>query len=91
MPSEKMRARLPSPWKEFLAELDEMLVEPLALHCVGGFVLVYFYRLSRTTSDIDYRSAVPANLNLSEAAGEGSALHRKYGICLHSAPVVESS
>jgi len=27
---------LPSPWKEFLSELDSMLPEPLDLHCIGG-------------------------------------------------------
>jgi hypothetical protein len=33
-----------------------------------------FYGLPRPTGDIDYYSAVPANLNLIEMAGEGSAL-----------------
>jgi hypothetical protein len=32
----------PSPWKEFLAELDSMLKEQLELHCIGGFVLTFF-------------------------------------------------
>jgi hypothetical protein len=41
-----------------------MLKEPLELHCIGGFVICYFYGLPRTTGDIDYHSAVPANLNL---------------------------
>src|SRR5882762_9083294 len=60
---------LPSPWKEFLSELDSMLPEPLDLHCIGGFVICYFYGLPRPTGDIDYYSAVPANLNLIEMAG----------------------
>jgi hypothetical protein len=60
-----------------------MLKEPLELHCIGGFVICYFYGLPRTTGDIDYYSAVPANLNLVDLAGEGSALANKYKIRLH--------
>jgi hypothetical protein len=77
MPSEKGVDELPSPWREFLRELDESLSEPLKLHCIGGFVLVYFYGYSRTTGDIDYCSAVPANLNLEEVAGQSSPVHPK--------------
>jgi|SRR5215472_7218530 len=79
---------LPSPWKEFLTEIDEALDEPLHLHCIGGFVVAYFYGLPRATGDIDYSAAVPANFNLMEAAGEGSKLHKKYGLCLHKVSVV---
>ncbi len=78
---------LPSPWKEFLSELDSILPEPLDLHCIGGFVICYFYGLPRPTGDIDYYSAVPANLNLIEMAGEGSALAKKYKIQLHHVAV----
>jgi hypothetical protein len=67
---------LPSPWIEFLTELDQMLEAPLELHCIGGFILVYFYGLPRSTGDIDYYSAVPANVNLPEMAGEGSKLQQ---------------
>jgi hypothetical protein len=77
-----------SPWKEFLDEIDRMLSEPLELHCVGGFVITHFYGSPRTTADIDYWTAVPANLNLIEVAGEGSPLHKKYGVCLHKAAVM---
>lgn len=55
---------LPSPWLEFLAELDEALSEPLSLHCIGGFVMSFSYGLPRPTGDIDYYTAVPANLDL---------------------------
>jgi len=78
---------VPSPWKEFLAEVDGMLSESLELHCVGGFVVTNFYGFSRTTGDIDYYAAVPANFNLIEVAGEGSPLHKKYGIGFHKAAV----
>jgi hypothetical protein len=30
-----------------------MLKEPLQLHCIGGFVICYFYGLPRVTGDID--------------------------------------
>lgn len=69
---------LPSPWIEFLTDLDQMLEAPLELHCIGGFILVYFYGLPRSTGDIDYYSAVPADVNLPGMAGEGSALHKKH-------------
>jgi len=66
MAVEDVGGPLASPWNEFLIELDGTLNEPLELHCIGGFVLVHFYGLPRTTGDIDYYSAVPANLNLDE-------------------------
>lgn len=47
-----------SPWKEFLAELDGKLTEPVALHCIGGFVVCFFYGLQRITADIDFYTAV---------------------------------
>jgi Nucleotidyltransferase of unknown function (DUF6036) len=87
MPSERGVDELPSPWREFLSVLDESLSEPLELHCIGGFVLVYFYGYPRTTGDIDYCSAVPANLNLEEVAGQSSPLHKKYGVWLHRVAV----
>jgi len=64
-----------------------MLGESLELHCIGGFALVHFYGFPRTTADIDYCSAVPANLNLEEVAGQGSALHKKHGVWLHRVAV----
>ena len=82
-----MRERLPSPWREFLTELDQLLEAPLELHCIGGFVLVYFYGLPRSTGDIDYYSAIPANASLPKMAGEGSELHKKYKVALHKVAV----
>jgi len=54
-----------------------MLKEPLQLHCIGGLVICYFYGLPRVTGDIDYYTAVPANLNLLDIAGEGSELSQQ--------------
>jgi hypothetical protein len=78
---------LPSPWKDFLGELDHLLTGPLALHCMGGFVLVYFYGLPRTTGDIDYYSSIPSDVNLVELAGNGSALHKRHRVYLHKVTV----
>jgi hypothetical protein len=79
---------LPSPWKEFLLEIDSMLREPLELHCIGGFVICHFYGLPRSTGDIDYYTAVPADFNLIEVAGEGSPLAEKYKVCLHRVAII---
>lgn len=59
MTAKQVKKRLMSPWAEFLAKLDGMLTEPPELRCIGGFVLVHFYGLPRTTGDIDYVRAVP--------------------------------
>jgi hypothetical protein len=83
MPANRKTGEFPSPWREFLAELDGMLAEPLELHCIGGFVLTFYYGLPRTTGDIDYFTAIPANLNLDEIAGQDSPLHRKHKVWLH--------
>lgn len=87
MPVSLQTHPLPSPWKEFLSELDDMLTEQLELHCIGGFVLTFFYCLTRTTGDIDYYAAVPANLNLDGMAGQGSILHQKHKVWLHRVAV----
>jgi len=78
---------LPTPWKEFLSELDTRLTEPIVLHCVGGFVVCFFYGLPRTTADIDYCTAIPANVNLDEIAGQESALAKKHKVWLHRVTV----
>jgi uncharacterized nucleotidyltransferase DUF6036 len=76
-----------SPWLEFLTELDSKLTEPVELHCIGGFVMCHFYGLARSTADIDYYTAVPANLDLDDVAGEGSALAKKHKVWLHRVTV----
>jgi hypothetical protein len=87
MPAKTLGGPLPSPWREFLAEVDGILEEPLKLHCIGGFVFAHFYGLPRTTGDIDYYTAVPANFNLDQVAGQGSPLHQKYKVWLHRVAV----
>jgi len=77
------RMQLPSPWPQFLEELDGLLVEPVELHCIGGFVLVFFYGVPRTTGDLDYYSAIPTSVDLPEIAGEQSDLAKKHKVWLH--------
>jgi len=72
----------PSPWREFLKELDTLLDEPFELHCIGGFAVVVGYGLPRSTNDLDYRTAVPYNRvnDLQQIAGPGSALAKKHKV-----------
>ena len=77
-----MPAELAGPWRAFLDDLDENLTEPVALHCLGGFVVTVVYGLPRPTGDIDVMSVVPgASLApLVTVAGERSSLHRTHGV-----------
>lgn len=77
-----MLSDIPSPWKEFLAELDSLLDEPIRLDCIGGFAVVTGYGLVRATNDLDYRTILPFNRiqDLQLLAGAQSALARKYGV-----------
>lgn len=78
---------LPSPWPEFLADVDQSLSEPVELHCVGGFVLAIVYGIPRTTADIDYISVIPHHAieELDRIAGEDSALAKKHKVWIHVA------
>ena len=69
------------PWSSFFTEIDNSLHEELALHCLGGFVMTMLYGLDRPTADVD---VLPLGVNsatesLMRLAGEGSALHKKWG------------
>ena len=79
----------PEPWRSFFDELDQLLPEPVALHCLGGFVLIHVYGVARTTNDIDFISLVPSPLRqtLSELAGAGSSLHRRHNVYLDAVTV----
>jgi hypothetical protein len=78
---------LPSPWHEFLAEVDQSLSEPVELHCVGGFVPTAVYGIPRTTADLDYISVIPyhAMQDLEKIAGEYSELRKKHKVWVHAA------
>jgi hypothetical protein len=78
---------LSSPWREFLAELDAALPESVDLHCIGGFVVNAYCGLPRPTGDIDYYTAIPADVNLDAIAGRGSTLAKKHGVYLQRVAV----
>jgi len=83
-------AELPSPWRDFLTDLDDLVAEPVALHCLGGFVVRFFYGLaSRITGDIDYYSAIPNVSGLQDLAGPTSPLAHKHKIYLQRVTVTE--
>jgi Nucleotidyltransferase of unknown function (DUF6036) len=78
-----------SPWKKFLEELDSLLKEPFAFHCIGGFAVVAAYHLPRSTNDLDYFTLQPADkiAEIQEIAGERSALARKHKVHVHHAGI----
>jgi hypothetical protein len=83
-------AELPSPWRDFLTDLDKLVAEPVALHCLGGFVVRFHYGLaSRITGDIDYYTAIPNVANLQDVAGPASPLARKHRVYLQRVTVTE--
>lgn len=79
MPSSHKPA-IPSPWAEFLKELDALLSNQVQVHCIGGFVVSLHYGLPRPTGDVDYYSVLPAHFarDLQTLAGPGSKLANKY-------------
>lgn len=76
------QAEPPSPWREFLSEVDNLLPEAVQLHCLGGFVAAMRYGRKRTTSDVDYVEIVPSGAlrTLQEIAGPDSRVARKHGL-----------
>ena len=69
---------LPDPWAAFLRELDNLITEPVCLHCLGGFVINTFYGFTRPTGDIDFLQVVPqpALQAVSKITNEGGELTR---------------
>lgn len=80
---------LPIPWGPFLDELDEAISEPIALYCIGGFVVSLLYGLRRPTGDVDYIAVIPRYRmdELEQVAGPGSNLESKYKIHLQHVAV----
>ena len=79
----------PEPWRSFFDELDDLVREPVEIHCFGGFALIHAYNVARTTNDIDFLSLVPDPLRktLVELAGEGSPLHRRHRVHLDAVTI----
>ena len=73
---------IPSPWNEFLVELDDLLPRPVELHCLGGFVLICLYEQPIPTGDIDYILAVPREEveTIQHLGGPDSKLAKKHKI-----------
>ncbi|HEY3129373.1 MAG TPA: DUF6036 family nucleotidyltransferase [Acidobacteriota bacterium] len=85
MPSRSVRNEtLPSPWVDFLRELDELLPQAIELHCLGGFVVSVCYGLPRPTADVDYIAVRPSEAygQLDEIAGRESQLAKKHKVYL---------
>src|SRR5262249_59639068 len=82
---------LPSPWKEFLEELDSILTVPVELTCLGGFVVAVAHGRLRTTGDLDYIEIMPndALQYVQKIAGMGSELAKKYGVYLQHVTVAD--
>ena len=82
--SPENKAGPPSPWAEFLEELDALLLEQVQLRCIGGFVVSLFHGLPRVTGDVDYYSVLPSHCvrTLREMAGPESKLAKKYKLHL---------
>jgi hypothetical protein len=72
----------PSPWREFLRDVDASLPEPVTLHCLGGFVATIQHGLERQTADVDYVEIVPFDqlAVLQRLAGPDSPLARQHGL-----------
>jgi hypothetical protein len=82
--------RPPEPWYSFFAEIDRTFDHPVVLHCIGGFAIAMLFGLPRPTVDVDCVSVIPMEETapLQSLAGEGSALHKKYGVYLQHVRIV---
>lgn len=74
--------QIAEPWRSFLFEIDDHVTQPTHFQCLGGFVVRFLYGYERETSDIDFLTLVGDNNDLLAFAGEGSELHRAYGLYL---------
>lgn len=74
----------PSPWKEFLQDLDAVATEACRLPCFGGFAVTLEYGISRLTSDIDVLDVAPPRMValLMKEGGKGSPLAIKHKVYL---------
>ena len=71
---------IPRHWRDFLAEVDRLLPRPIALHCLGGFVVEVVHGGPRATGDLDYIEIIPSQAleDIQRIAGPESALARKH-------------
>ncbi|MEK7403908.1 MAG: DUF6036 family nucleotidyltransferase [Acidobacteriota bacterium] len=80
----------PEPWHSFFLAIDTAFDHPVALHCIGGFAIAMQYGLPRPTVDVDCLTVTPveATARLQSLAGEGSALHGRYGVYVQHVGIV---
>jgi hypothetical protein len=71
--------------------VDASLEHPVAVHCIGGFVLATLYGLPRPTADIDYIAidSAAGQTRLMEIAGLGSKLSRKHKLYFQQVGIAE--
>lgn len=74
----------PSPWNEFLQELDAAVTEACKLPCFGGFAVTLEYGISRLTADIDVLDVAPPAMVavLMKEGGKSSPLAIKHKVYL---------
>lgn len=82
--------RPPEPWLSFFLEIDRTFDHPVVLHCIGGFAIAMLHNLPRPTVDVDCLAVIPVQETapLLSFAGEGSALHKKYGVYMQHVGIV---
>jgi hypothetical protein len=74
----------PSPWKEFLQDLDDHLGEVCHLAIFGGFAVTQVYGVGRPTADIDVLEVTPlhAHRDLDRFGGRDSDLAIRHKVYL---------
>lgn len=82
--------RPPEPWHSFFLEINKAFDQPIALHCIGGFAIAMLYGLPRPTIDVDCVAVIPVGEtgHLQSLAGQGSTLHKKYGVHVQHVGIV---
>src|SRR5437867_1373921 len=71
-----MARGIKEPWLSFLRDVDRALKQPVAVHCLEGFILSVLWDLPRPTGDIDFIEVRPGDASgeLLDAGGEGTVL-----------------
>ena len=84
------RERAPEPWHSFLSDIDSLIDQTILLNCIGGFAISMLYDLPRPTVDVDCLNVIPVGetARLQAMAGEGSRLHKQYGVYLQHVGIV---
>jgi hypothetical protein len=86
-----MPAKIKEPWLSFLREVDQVLGQPVSVHCLGGFVMAVLWELPRPTGHVDFIEVAPSDAasELLGIAGEGTELASRYKLHFHRVTVAE--